>query len=335
MSIFSLGDLAQSYMLQRRGLELKNEMSRLNAELTSGQISDVKSVLAGNFSYFSDIENDLKTLEGFKIATREATQFADASQIALGRVHDTASALGNKALTGASIAVGPVLDQIILDAEGDLDTVISALNTSQGGRSLFSGTATDMAAIVDTDTLLGNLRNATSGATSPDALIAAANAWFDDPAGFAATSYLGSNDTLSAFRLSNTETVGVSITANDTALRNLLRSVAVTAIVSDVAYGFGDAEKRAALAAMGEDLLQNQAELTALRADVGSAQARIETIATRNAAEESSLGFAKGALLNADPYETATRLEDVQFKLQSLYTVTARMSDLSLVNFIR
>ena len=335
MSIFSLGDLAQSYMLQRRGLELKNEMSRLNAELTSGQISDVKSVLAGNFSYFSDIENDLKTLEGFKIATREATQFADASQIALGRVHDTASALGNKALTGASIAVGPVLDQIILDAEGDLDTVISALNTSQGGRSLFSGTATDMAAIVDTDTLLSNLRNATSGATSPDALIAAANAWFDDPAGFAATSYLGSNDPLSAFRLSNTETVGVSITANDTALRNLLRSVAVTAIVSDAAYGFGDAEKRAALAAMGEDLLQNQAELTALRADVGSAQARIETIATRNAAEESSLGFAKGALLNADPYETATRLEDVQFKLQSLYTVTARMSDLSLVNFIR
>ena len=137
MSIFSLGDLAQSYMLQRRGLELKNEMSRLNAELTSGQISDVKSVLAGNFSYLSDIENDLKTLTGFKVATSEAAQFADASQVALERVHDTASALGTKVLTGASIAVGPVLDQIIFDAEGDLDAILSALNTSQGGRSLF------------------------------------------------------------------------------------------------------------------------------------------------------------------------------------------------------
>jgi len=335
MSIFSLGDLAQSYMLQRRGLELKNEMSRLNAELTSGQISDVKSVLAGNFSYLSDIENDLKTLTGFKVATSEAAQFADASQIALERVHDTASALGTKVLTGASIAVGPVLDQIIFDAEGDLDAILSALNTSQGGRSLFSGTATDMAAMVDTSTLLTNLRSATAGATSPGNLITMADAWFDDPAGFAATSYLGSNDSLSAFRLSSTETVGVSITANDAVLRNLLRSVAVTAIVSDAAYAFDDAEKRVALKAIGDDLFQSQAELTALRANVGSAQARIDTITVRNAAEETSLRFAKGALLNADPYETATKLEDVQFKLQSLYTVTARMSDLSLVNFIR
>ncbi|WP_420010903.1 hypothetical protein [Tateyamaria sp.] len=61
MSSLSLGDLAQSFMLQRRGADLKAEMSRLNAELTSGQVSDVKAVLAGNVSYLTDIENDLNT----------------------------------------------------------------------------------------------------------------------------------------------------------------------------------------------------------------------------------------------------------------------------------
>ena len=60
----------------------------------------------------------------------------------------------------------------------------------------------------------------------------------------------------------------------------------------------------------------------------------MELISARNEAEETSLEFARNSLLAADPFETATELENVQFYLQSLYTVTARNSQLNLVNFL-
>lgn len=335
MSSLSLGDLAQSFMLQRRGADLKAEMSRLNAELTSGQVSDVKAVLAGNVSYLTDIENDLNTLGGFKIATAEAAQFADATQISLERIYDTTSSLSTAILTASASAVGPVLEQISVDAENDLDAIVSALNTSSGGRSLFAGTATNSAAMSNADTILSALRSATAGAQSPDALIDAADTWFDDPAGFSATMYQGSDQTLAPLRVSDTDTVTMDTTADAEEFRALIRSVALTAIASDPSFGFSGDSIREVFSETGKSLFENQADLTALQANVGSAQERIETIATRNATEETTLAFAKGALLQADPYETATKLEEVQFQLQSLYTVTARMSDLSLVNFIR
>ncbi len=81
-------------------------------------------------------------------------------------------------------------------------------------------------------------------------------------------------------------------------------------------------------------MLIAQDDVIALRADVGFVESRIEKVAARNAAEVTGLEFAKVALLEIDPYEAATRLEEAQFQLQSLYTVTVRMSQLSLVNFL-
>ena len=78
-----------------------------------------------------------------------------------------------------------------------------------------------------------------------------------------------------------------------------------------------------------------QDQLTKLRADIGFSQSRIQNVSTRNAAQTTSLEYARTALLEADPYETATKLEDVQFQLQSLYSVTVRLSELSLLNFMR
>jgi flagellar hook-associated protein 3 FlgL len=86
--------------------------------------------------------------------------------------------------------------------------------------------------------------------------------------------------------------------------------------------------------AAGEGLITNQEDLTAVRAKVGYIEARIENAATRNESENRSLQFARGSLLGTDPYETATRLEEVQFQLQSLYAATDKTSQLSLVNFL-
>ena len=335
MNSFSLGDLAQTFMLQRRGAELKADFARVTEEVASGQVSDIKSVLRGNTGYLTDIENDLQTLTGYGVATVEAAQFADTSQTALELVQARVDRLSSVFVSNAPNAVGSILDQFTDDAEAEMATIVSALNTSSGGRSVFAGRATDQAALAGVDTILTGLRAATAIATTPEELRIEAERWFDDPAGFAATAYTGTDDALVPFRLADDETVSMNVTANNAAFRDILMHVSVAVLSNDANFNFSTEDKQAIFQQAGQDLLGAQTDLTALRASVGTAQARIDEISTRNATQENALSIARNALLQVDPYEAATELEAVQFQLQSLYTVTARMSDMSFVNFVR
>ncbi|MEO1556023.1 MAG: flagellin [Pseudomonadota bacterium] len=335
MNSFSLGDLAQTFMLQRRGAELQADFSRVTEEVASGQVSDVKSVLAGNTGYLSDIENGLQALTGYGVATVEAAQFADASQAALELVNTSVERLSSIFFAMPNNAYGAVLDQFSNDAETEMATIVSALNTTSGGRSVFAGRATDRSALESVDVILDALRIATATATTPDELKSQAADWFNDPLGFAAVAYTGTDEPLVPFRVGDNETVAVDVTANNAALRDILMNVSIGVISKDATFGFGTSERQGLLRDSAQGLFQVQTDLTAVRASVGSSQARIDAVSTRNATEENALLMAKAALLRVDPYEAATELEAVQFQLQSLYTVTARMSDMSFVNFIR
>ena len=190
-------------------------------------------------------------------------------------------------------------------------------------------------ALASVDTILTGLRAATASATTPEELRIEAERWFDDPAGFAATAYTGTDDALVPFRLADDETVSMNVTANNAAFRDILMHVSVAVLSNDANFNFSTEDRQAIFQQAGQDLLGAQTDLTALRASVGTAQARIDEISTRNATQENALSIARNALLQVDPYEAATELEAVQFQLQSLYTVTARMSDMSFVNFVR
>lgn len=335
MNSFSLGDLAQTFMLQRRGAALKIEMARLNEEVATGQVSDIKSVLDGNVAYLVDIENDLTSLAGYRIATSEATQFSDAIQTALERLQSSTSTLGTTLLTRSSTAVEPILDQFSAEAHSELATIVGALNTQSAGRALFAGNATDQQALAGVDTILTGLRTATAGASTVQDIIDAADLWFDDPAGFGSDIYMGSDTDLEPLRLGKGETVTLQLSADDPVLRDTIKNAAIAAIAGDASFGLDVEARRSLLTEAGNNLVSAQGSLTAIRATVGSAQARIESLATRNSTEENALLIAKGALVRADPFEAATELEAVQFQLQSLYAITARMSDMSFVNFIR
>ena len=331
----SFGDLAQSFLLQRRGADLKAEMSRLNQELVTGQVSDVKAVLAGNTSYLAGIERDLNTLQGYRTATNEAAAFTEAMQTALGRIQNVGTGLSQDILTVAQNGPEPVLDQLSRDARTQLESIVSALNTFVGGRAVFGGTDTGTSPMADVETIMTDIRAAVSGTTSVDDLLTAVDTWFADPAGYTSVAYTGSSTPLDPLRIGVDETVNVRLTANDQALKDVIKGVATAALVDDLTLTLSVEQKREILSRSGTELLGFQDGLTAIRAETGAAQERIDAIATRNSIQSTSLEYAKGALLEADPYETATKLEEVQFQLQSLYTITARMSELSLVNYIR
>lgn len=334
MNTAGIGDLAQGYLLRSRSAALKQDMQRLNAELTSGQVSDVRKTLSGNYSFLTDVERKVGVLGNYAIAATEASHFTGSMQQALGHFGSLTEGLASSLMVAGTSASGANAADIASDARATLDGLVSTLNVSVAGRSLFAGNATNRAPLTDSAALLADLSTAMGGATTPTDMIASAEAWFNSPAGFEAITYRGSNDALSPFALSPKDSVAVDLRATDPGFTRAMRGAAVAALATDPAFGLSSQDQSTLFGLIGQDLLAGQADILTLQAKVGFAEAQVDTIAARNAAEVTSLNMARNSLLEADPFEAATKLEEVQFQLQSLYSITVRMSQLSLVNYL-
>ena len=334
MSFANLGDLSASVSMRRQNVSLRQEIERLSKELTTGQVSDFRDVLAGSFSSITDIERRVSILDGFRVATAEATIYASNAQLALGNFQNFGGDLASSLITAGTSPTSVSGADTVAEAENALIGMVGAVNTRVAGRYLFSGTATDQAPLPPAQVILDELRLALTGATAPADVIAAADAWFSDPLGFEAIIYQGSTNQLSPIALSPSESVALDVKAIDPKKLETIKLTAVAALADDSAFSFDISSQGDLFSRLGQSLLVGQDEVITLRADIGFVEARIEGIVARNEAELTSLGFAKANLLEVDPFETATKLEEAQFQLQSLYSVTVRNSHLSLANFL-
>jgi flagellar hook-associated protein 3 FlgL len=130
------------------------------------------------------------------------------------------------------------------------------------------------------------------------------------------------------------EAVPLDATALDPGIRDTLKGLAMAAIL-DRGVLAGQAAERAKLAKTAGAALVTAADArSALAARIGTAEERIATAATRNAAEASALRIARIDMTSSDPYEAATALQEAEAKLDTLFAVTARLSRLSLANYL-
>jgi flagellar hook-associated protein 3 FlgL len=336
MKPISLGDMAQTFMLRRMSGSLKQDARVAAQELTSGQSANISQRLRGDFSHLSGLEGSLTKLNGYRAATDRAALTTNAMQTTLRYIDSLTDDIGINLLGAGTAADVGTMSSTINDASQRFDAVIRALNTKLGDSTLFAGVASDGPAIASSDVILTALETAIYDAgavTAPD-IEAAVTAWFDAPAGFASVGYLG-GQSLSSLAISPEDKVDLSITAADPALRDTLKALALAALVGretsipDAATGM-DLTRRA-----GTALLQSQSDRALLAGRLGLSEARIDQAQTRNQAEGFTLQLARADLLAIDPYEAATRMEAAQNQLETLYSVTARLSRLSLVDFLR
>lgn len=335
MSLTSIGDLAQSYMMRRQNTALKAQMNQLVQELSSGKTADIARHLSGSYAYLSDIDRNLTLNRAYEDATSEAALFSDGMQAALENFQTVSEGLGLAALSSGSANLAEAVHATTTRAVSDFGLLVTTLNSDQAGRALFAGETVDSAALASGADILADLRTELAGETTLAGVQAKLDAWFEDPGGgFETTAYLGSAEDLPPLRLGEGETVDLGLRADDPALRVLLKHAAMAALAGDSALSFDIDLQKQMLSAAGEGLTFDQVGLTQIRADLGYVQSRAEEASTRLSAERTSYEIARTGLLEADPYETASRLEDVQFQLEALYAVTARMARLSLTSYL-
>jgi len=335
MSNVSIGDMAQTYSFRRQSVQLKMTMDRLGNELTTGRTSDVAKRFSGDFTMVSGIEAALKSLNAYKTATKEATQFATAQQTSLGVMQEQSNAAVSALLSTSTASSQTQVQNTAIDVRQKFDAVVSALNTQVGGRSVFAGAATDKPAIASSSTILADLQVAISGQTTAAGVASAVDDWFNLPGGYDVSGYLGSPNPLSPFKISTGQNADMSVTAADTTVRETLKNLALASLVANGTLAGNVSEQALLLKRAGDGMLSIGNKQTEMRASLGAVEAQVEIVTVQTASEISGLEIARTELLSVDPYKAASELEAVKTQLETLYALTSRMSRMNLVDFLR
>lgn len=246
------------------------------------------------------------------------------------------------------------------EARAAIESVVGSLNQSFNGDMIFAGIASRYAPMtrwedVNPDTGLSpeGVINSIVGAGPPDAatagtMIADIQAVFDSSyaanpnMNYEATFYGGTplldgggnpNARVTA-RLDSDQELDYGVQANDPAFREALRGLAMLASV-DVSQVSDEATYQAWMQEAVDSLAAASEGILKITTDVGFQQEVVET-ATQRLEDVSIIQRLQVARLeNVDAYEVSAQIASLEAQLQASYSVTARLGQLSILNYMR
>ncbi len=334
MPLTTLGDLAQNYVQRTSISRLNRDLATLGQELSTGTRADVTRAMRGDTQSLAAVDRALAALDAHDLAARETSLIIDATEHSIGQSRQRLGGLLDQMASVIEEANPAQLAAITTTARQHFEAMLSDLNTEVAGIRLFAGTASDGQAVRPGSAILADLAASVSGLSTAADLTAAIDAYFAPGGGFEATDYLGATRSRAAQKIGPNDTVEFAPRADDPAFRDSLKLLARFAVLDMGALAGDDAARSEVLVSSRDDLFNADRALIELQARAGVAQGRVEQVQTRNAAERDGLTRARLDFVAADPFETATRLQETQVQLESLYAVTARLSKLNLTSYL-
>lgn len=334
MCAIAIGDLSRHLVLRREMTRAKMDLRNLVGEIASERKSDVAKSFRGDVSELTSLETTIANLTSWsRSASLQLTRLAGQQQ-ALSVMNQMADDLWAKLTLSEPETPLPQRKIIAEEAATVLEKMLAGLNTTVGGEALFSGMRSDSPSVSDGQTVLTHLRGLIAGMSSASDIRDAISSWFSQPGGYESNAYQGSTSR-PELRIGSSETSSLSITALAPEIREILSGVALAAIAVDYLTP-QDYEIGAQLITMSADrILNGSSDRISLMARIGVEEHYAAQALSRNNAELAATTLRRGDLLGVDPYETASALQGAQNRLELIYAVTARLSDLSLVRVLR
>lgn len=336
MPRIGLGDMSQHFQTLRQTTQIKERLARLGQELSTGHVSDLAAHLRGAAPVLADSDRRLAIASRQADAARQFGQQLDSIEVGLSAIETTRAALA-----ADLIPIGPdsqvsTMTAAAATARAAFADTVATLNLRHGAESMFSGTATDGAALAPADDILAAIEAAVAGATDIADLKSRLDTFFDTPGGgFMTAAYLGDTGALATRDIGDGTPLDRPARADDAGLRTVLKAAALGAMANSTGIAFSDRDRGQMLRDAGTDLQSAAEPLTALRARTGQAAERADRAAARHAGEVAALSILHNEMTAADPYATATALQETETQLQTQFTLIARLSNLSLVGFLR
>ena len=305
---------------------IRDRLDVTSQESVTGQYSDLTAHLNGRIG---------KAMLGQKAMddlTNERTQLTikegrlDIIQRCLSVIDTDVGEIGVRMKAALGSEDYTARETVVRDAKAALQETFSVLNTRHGERYLFAGDATSTQPFSDVDTFLSDISAIAAASTDAADFNTQLDAYFNTPgSGWQANVYSGTA----------TSSDPAGVTGMDPAIIQIVSGLAVIALSgSDSSVSLFNGKSEAVTAAT-DTLIDGRASLTDLRADRGILQEQIERSKESLDIEETILTKSFNQMTARDQYEAASELRQLESSLEASYTLTARLANLSLLNYLR
>jgi flagellar hook-associated protein 3 FlgL len=318
-------------------------------ELSTGRYADVGKTLGAQTGVSVSLRQDMDQIQSIKDTNSIVLTRMQGSQAALNVLATTSQTFLN-ALTPAQSS-GSIPDTIVQQAQASMQTLQDQLNASLDGQFLFAGINSDVKPM---DDYYGDPPSAGAQAVK-NAFIAKFGMSPDDPnassisasdmqdfltnefsdlfsdANWSADWSAASDKPVNS-RISRTETANTSVTANDNTFRQLTQAFTM---ISGLGFQNLNGSAQQVVMQQATQLVSNGiGNLTKVQSFLGVTQQRVSDSSDQIDTQIDFLNKSINGLESVDTAAVTTQISDLSTALEAAYSVTNRLSNLSLMDFL-
>jgi flagellar hook-associated protein 3 FlgL len=318
-------------------------------EFSSGRHADVGKVLGGRVGGVLDLRHIVGDLGGLESTNAVVEQRMKHMQASLNAMRGLGQDFSESTL--AIHKAGADRGLLVADARSRMATLTDVLRTSTNGVHAFSGlniseppvenylseppSAARTAVIATFTTAFGFPPDDPQAVNITPAQM---TAYMDGP--FAAlfeepqwsANFSQATDEVMRDRISQHEEINTSATVNDRGVRQLF--FALTLAIDGGAEHLRTETFEVMASRIADVSSQSGHSIVATQARVGVAEERLAQANERIALQKGTLESRIGKLEGVDPFEVADRLSALTAQIEASYKITARMQQLSLLNYL-
>lgn len=321
MTVSTLGQqMAMASYVGRVQTQLADNQLRM----ASGKVSETYSGLGASAGMSISMNNRIAQMEQYRATISVVDARAEYMDVSMRRVFDTATDVRTEIM--ASTSEGYDLTLLRRRADDAIQEVVGALNGSLNGRYLFAGHRIDNAPMADSTTVKG-LVAAAIVPGDPATTITNIDAVFATSTNF----YQGDNGAVSARIDVNTQ-VSYGVTGDDPAFNDIAKGLYVLAVLDPTTTPPAEYDQLRDWAMAS--ISQGEYGVNNLVAQNGLTRNTLESVDDTHAAVTVTMKSYVSNIEDADMYETINRVTMLQTQLQSSFMMTARLSEMSLANYL-
>ncbi|UMA66873.1 hypothetical protein LVO79_20120 (plasmid) [Roseivivax marinus] len=349
MSILAPSTLSAQRTQRDTVLKLQTEFTTSAEEVSTGRHADPYAALGRKSASVLGLESDLARTENLISSNTLLDNRMAATGDALGHMREIAEEVLTLAMPNSPTR-GPTVSSLAEAARSAFDRIVAMANTSYEGRSLFGGVATDRKPVVAwaevspngtapsgmvataTGGALGPAADATAKADALDALFAETST---AQPGYMNAVYDGApaNGPRLAASVDEGQTLQYGVQADDPAFRDLFQGLSMLAGV-DPATIADPAAYSEWMTRATEKLSSAVTGLLSAESEMGVDRARLEVTVEKQQSRRTLYMQQIHDLSGVDPYEAASRMTEIESRLQVSYAVTSRMIRLSFLDYM-
>ncbi|MCU4654333.1 flagellin [Roseibacterium sp. SDUM158016] len=339
--------------------DIQQRLERASEEMSTGRKSDVYAALGFRASELLSVRSSAASNENFLTGNRLVANKMELMATTLGTVRETVQDFLDIAIANRTTP-GPTVRVVAQSAKAAYEQVVTQLNATYQGAHLFSGTesgrtalqtwgqANEITGLSPSDVLAGVVGPQIVDAADAQAKLdevtrifsstnAAAPETHFEASFYRGTPLLDAGGVPSprvTARIDDATVLNYGIQANDPPFTLALQGLAMLASV-DPATVSDPGAYRVWVDAAVEGILNGIEGITGIEARLGTQQRTVEDTIIRQEGRADVYEKYIDALEGVDPFEAATRVKQLSTQLEAAYAISARISRLSFLDYMR